>query len=137
MTRLAVLTLAAASILAACDPIDTSALTEIEQTVADARQTVEFANQRQAEIAQAVENPLGALQAVAGAQLARTPTDQPGVFVLTDVLTGCQFLATYAEGATGPSSITPRTEPGADGAPVQRCLGASERAALADSQPEG
>ncbi len=136
MTRFALLTLVAGA-LAACEPIDTSALTEIEQTVADARQTVEFANQRQAEIAQAVENPLGALQAVAGAQLARTPTDQPGVFVLTDLTTGCQFLATYAEGAAGPSSITPRTEPGPDGAPVQRCLGSSERAELAEAQAGG
>lgn len=131
------LLIATAVALAACDPIDTSALTEIEQTVADARQTVEFANTRQAEIAQAVEDPMGALRAVAGAQLVRTPTDQPGVFVLTDVTTGCQFLATYAEGAAEPSSITPRTEPGADGAPVQRCLGASERAELAEGQGEG
>jgi hypothetical protein len=59
---------------------------------------------------------------MAGAQMVRTPTDQPGIFILTDVMTGCQFLATYdAEGRT-PQSVTPRTVPVAGGVPVQRCV---------------
>ncbi len=113
---------ALAGLLAACEPVDTSALREIESTVAEARETVELANARSEEIRQTLENPVGALQAMAGAQMVRTPTDQPGIFILTDVMTGCQFLATYdAEGRT-PQSVTPRTVPVAGGVPVQRCV---------------
>ena len=77
---------------------------------------------------------MGALQAMAGAQLARTPTDQPGVFVLTDMTTGCQFLATYGADSNTPSSIAPRVEPVEGEAPRQRCVsvaGLSEAGAMA------
>jgi hypothetical protein len=70
------------------------ALREIKSTVAEVSETVELANGRSEEIRQTLENPVGAQQAMAGAQLVRKPTDQPGIFILTDVTTGSQFLAT-------------------------------------------
>lgn len=118
--------------LAACEPVDTTALREIENTVAEARETVELANSRSEEIRQTLENPVGALQAMAGAQLVRTPTDQPDIFVLTDVTTGCQFLATYAADGRSPQSITPRTVPVEGGPPVQRCVSLETVAQMTD-----
>lgn len=114
--------IAFAGLLAACEPVDTTALREIENTVTQARETVELANARSDEIRQTLENPVGALQAMAGAQLVRTPTDQPGIFVLTDATTGCQFLATYDAAGRTHQSITPRTMPAEAGPPVQRCV---------------
>nr|WP_315050835.1 hypothetical protein [uncultured Brevundimonas sp.] len=113
---------ASALLLGACDPIDTSAFREVEETVAGARRTVELANQQGAQIRHAVQDPGGALRSLAGARLARTPTDQPGVFVLTDLATGCQFLATYADDGRTVSSIAQRTQAGANGGVVQRCV---------------
>ena len=123
------LALAASALLGACDPIDTSALREVEETVASTRRTVELANQHGAQIQQAVQDPAGALRSIAGAQLARTPTDQPGVFVLTDLATGCQFLATYADDGRTVSSIALRTQVGENGAVLQRCVGRLDGAA--------
>lgn len=116
------LALFAAMLLAACEPTDTSALREIEEAVAGARETVDLANTRVGQVQQAVENPLGALQSVAGTRLARTPTNQAGVFVLTDLTTGCQFLAAYGPDNETATSITPRTERVEGGALRQRCL---------------
>lgn len=122
MKTLACCSALAAVLLAGCEPIDTSALQAFEETAAAARQTIELANTRTAKVQQAVEDPLGALQSVAGARLARTPTDQPGAYVLTDLATGCQFLATYAEDGRTVASIAPRTEPGEKGVLRQRCV---------------
>lgn len=69
-----------------------------------------------------MENPASALQMVVGARLAKTETDQPGVYVLTDLQTGCQFLATYAADGTTVSSVAPRVEPTAAGGTRQRCI---------------
>lgn len=126
MTKTPILALLAAGLLAACEPSDTSALQEIEETVAGARETVDLANARAAQVQQAVENPLGTLQSVAGTRLARAPTNQAGVFVLTDLTTGCQFLAAYGPDNTTVTSITPRTEPAEGGALRQRCILPSE-----------
>ena len=106
----------------ACEPIDTSALQEIQDTAAKAQATAEEINTRTTQIQQAVDNPLGALQAAAGATFARTATDQPGVYVLTDLQTGCQFLGTYAADGTTVSSIAPRVEAAPGGGTRQRCV---------------
>ncbi len=120
-----VITTIAASVLAltvaACE-IDTSALQNIQDTAAQAQATADTINTRTAQIQQAVENPGGALMAAVGATFTRTATDQPGVFVLTDLQTGCQFLATYGADATNPTSIAPRVEATAGGATRQRCI---------------
>lgn len=110
------------TLVAACEPIDTSALEEIEKTAANARQTVETVNARGAEIQQAVEDPVGALTAAVTAELSRSPTNEPGVWVLTDLSTGCQFLATYAADGRTVSSIAPRVAQSPDGQPRQRCI---------------
>ncbi|GAA0654426.1 hypothetical protein [Brevundimonas lenta] len=106
--------------VAACD-IDTSALQEIEDTAAQARATADEINTRTDQIQQAVDDPVGALRGVVTANLAKAPTDQPGVYVLTDLQTGCQFLATYAADGTTVSSIAPRVEAAAGGT-RQRCI---------------
>lgn len=56
------------------------------------------------------------------ANLSRVPTDQPGIYVLTDLQTGCQFLATYAADGTTVSSVAPRVEAVAGGGTRQRCI---------------
>jgi Flp pilus assembly protein TadG len=109
-------------VLAACDAIDTSALQDIQDTAAEAQAAAETINARSAQIQQAVDNPAGALQAALGATLAKTPTDQPGVYVLTDMQTGCQFLGTYGPDGTTVSSIAPRVEAVAGGGTRQRCV---------------
>lgn len=127
MKILPLIALCATGLLAACEPIDTTALREMEEAVVGARETVDIANARAAQVQQAIENPLGALQSVAGASLARAPTDQPGIFVLTDLTTGCQFLAAYGTDDKTVTSITPRTERTEDGSLKQRCVLPSER----------
>lgn len=120
-----ILTVVATSALAlavsACE-IDTSALEEIQDTAAKAQATADQINTRSAQAQQILENPAGALQAVAGATLAKTATDQPGVYVLTDLQTGCQFLATYGADGTTVSSVAPRVEPAPGGGTRQRCV---------------
>lgn len=125
--------LIAAGLLTACDPVDTSALREIEETVAGARETVDLANARSAQVQQAIQNPMGALQSVAGARFARAATDQAGVFILTDLTTGCQFLAAYGSDDKTVTSITPRTEQVEGGKLRQRCI---LPAAPADAQED-
>lgn len=110
------------ALAAACDAIDTSALQEIEDTAANAHAAATELNTRSEQIQQAVDNPIGALRGVVGASLSRTPTDQPGVYVLTDLQTGCQFLATYGADGTTVASIAPRVEAVAGAAPRQRCI---------------
>lgn len=120
-----ILTVLAASTLAlsvaACD-IDTSALKEIEDTAAKAHATATEINDRSEQIQQAVDDPVGALRGVVTANLSRAPTDQPGIYVLTDLQTGCQFLATYAADGTTVSSVAPRVEVVAGGGTRQRCI---------------
>ncbi|WP_395943222.1 hypothetical protein [Brevundimonas sp.] len=112
---------ALAFVVSACE-IDTSTLQEVQDTAAKAQATAEAINTRSAQAQQIIENPAAALQAVAGATLSKTATDQPGVYVLTDLQTGCQFLATYgADGATV-SSIAPRVEATSGGGTRQRCI---------------
>jgi len=108
--------------LGACEPIDTSALQEIEDTAARAHAAASEINARSGQIQQVVEDPVGALRGVVAANLTRTPTDQPGVWVLTDLQTGCQYLATYAADGTTVSSVAPRVEPVAGGGARQRCI---------------
>lgn len=117
-------------LVAACDEA-VSTLQEIEDTAAKAQATATEINTRSDQIQQAVNDPMGALRGVVTANLTKTPTDQPGVYVLTDVQTGCQFLATYAADGTTVSSVAPRVEPTADGGTRQRCIvipGAREQA---------
>ena len=119
LTVLAIPALALA--VSACE-IDTSALQEIQDTAATAQATAEAINSRSVQAQQVIENPAGALQAAIGATLSKTATDQPGVYVLTDLQTGCQFLATYGADGTTVSSVAPRVEPAAGGGTRQRCI---------------
>ena len=129
-----ILLVASALVIAACEPIDTSALQEIQDTAAQAQQTADTFNARTAQVQQAVENPLGALQAAVGATFTRTPTDQAGVYVLTDLQTGCQFLATYGPDGATVASIAPRVEPQASGGTRQRCVAIPGRAEAANEE---
>jgi Flp pilus assembly protein TadG len=119
LTGLAVSALAL--FVTACD-IDTSALKEIEDTAAQAQATAAEINSRSAQIQQAVDDPVGAVRGVVTANLSRVPTDQPGIYVLTDLETGCQFLATYAADGATVSSVAPRVEPLPGGGTRQRCI---------------
>ncbi|GLK47866.1 hypothetical protein GCM10017620_08390 [Brevundimonas intermedia] len=119
--RTAVVLSALAFAVSACE-IDTSALEEIQDTAAKAQATADQINTRSAQAQQIIENPAGALQAVVGATLSKTATDQPGVYVLTDLQTGCQFLATYGADGTTVSSVAPRVEPAQGGGTRQRCV---------------
>lgn len=112
---------ALALLVSACE-VDTSALQEIQDTAAQAEAAAQAINTRSAQAQQIMENPASALQMVVGARLAKTATDQPGVYVLTDLQTGCQFLATYAADGTTVSSVAPRVEPAAAGGTRQRCV---------------
>ncbi|MDZ4061096.1 MAG: hypothetical protein U1C75_07925 [Brevundimonas sp.] len=107
--------------VAACD-IDTSALKEIEETAAQAHATATEINSRSEQIQQAVDDPMGAVRGVVTANLSKVPTDQPGIYVLTDLQTGCQFLATYAADGTTVSSVAPRVEALPGGGTRQRCV---------------
>ena len=115
--------LLAASVLAvsvaACD---TSALQDLQETAAKAEATLETVNTRTAQVQQAIDNPGGALLAAVGATFSKTATDQPGVYVLTDLQTGCQFLGTYGPDGTTVSSIAPRVEAAPGGGTQQRCV---------------
>ncbi|WP_292029851.1 hypothetical protein [Brevundimonas sp. UBA2416] len=115
------LAVAAALAAAACDPIDTSALQDIEKAAAAAQVSAEKLNARAAEIQGAIDDPVGAVrQAALGATFTKTPTAEANLFVLTDLQTGCQWLATYGPDSVA-ASIAPRTEP--DGQSVrQRCI---------------
>lgn len=107
--------------LAACDPIDTSALREIEETAEAARTTADRLNACAADIQGAIDDPVGAMRTVAlGATFTKTPTAEANLFVLTDLQTGCQWLATYGPGGEA-VSLVPRTEPGGQVA-RQRCI---------------
>ncbi len=133
LTVLAVPALALA--VSACE-IDTSALQEIQDTAATAQATAEAINSRSVQAQQIIENPAGALQAAIGATLSKTATDKPGVYVLTDLQTGCQFLATYAADGTTVSSVAPRVEPAPGGGTRQRCIAVPGLAGGEEAQAE-
>jgi guanyl-specific ribonuclease Sa len=114
-----IVALVAAAGLSACD---TSALQDIQDTAAQAQATVETVNARSAQVQAAIENPGGALLAAVGATFSRTATDQAGLHVLTDLQTGCQFLATYGPDGTTVGSIAPRVEAAPEGGTRQRCV---------------
>ena len=118
-------TLFAASALAltvaACED-GVSTLQDIQDTAAQAEATLETVNTRTAQVQQAIDNPGGALMAAVGATFSKTATDQPGVFVLTDLQTGCQFLATYGADGKTVASIAPRVEAASGGGTRQRCV---------------
>lgn len=119
LTTLAILSAGVA--LAACDPIDTSALREIEETAEAARKTADGLNARASEIQGAIDDPVGALRTAAlGATFTKTPTAESNLFVLTDLQTGCQWFATYGPGGEAVSLVI-RTEPGGQDT-VQRCI---------------
>ena len=135
MKRLQLFTvLALAAALAACEEIDTSALQEIQDKAAQAQAAAETVNARSAQVQQAIENPGGALLGVVGATFSRTATDQAGVYVLTDLQTGCQFLATYGADGTTVSSVAPRVEPAPDGGTRQRCVSIPGLAPAAEAE---
>ncbi|QBX37446.1 hypothetical protein E4M02_01330 [Brevundimonas sp. S30B] len=119
--RSVVATTLACFILAACEPLDTSPLQDIEEAAEAAQASAEDLNSRASEIQGAIDDPVGALRTAAlGAGFTKTPTAEANLFVLTDLQTGCQWLATY-----GPDnravSLVPRTKPsGAD--TRQRCI---------------
>lgn len=119
MKTLTLTAVAAVSVLAlgGCD-----ALQEVQDTANQAQAAAEEVSTRTAQIQQAVDNPLSAIQAVTGATFSKTSTDQPGVYVLTDLQTGCQFLGTYAADGTTVASIAPRVEAVAGGGTRQRCV---------------
>lgn len=107
--------------LAACDPIDTSALRELEETAGAARTKADSLNARASEIQGAIDDPVGALRTAAlGATFTKTPTAEKNLFVLTDLQTGCQWLTTYGPGGEA-VSLVPRTEPTGQGT-RQRCV---------------
>ena len=107
--------------LAACEPIDTSALREIEETAAAARTTADGLNARASEIQGAIDDPVGALRTAAlGATFTKTATAEENLFVLTDLQTGCQWLTTYGPGGEA-LSLVPRTEQGGENT-RQRCI---------------
>lgn len=108
-------------LVAACEEA-ASTLQEIEDTAAKASATATEINTRAEQIQQAADDPVGALRGVVTANLTRVPTDQPGIYVVTDVQTGCQFLATYQADGTTVASIAPRVEQTADGGTRQRCI---------------
>ena len=114
--------LAASAIALTVAACDTSALQDIQDTAAQAEATLETVNTRTAQVQQAIDNPGGALLAAVGATFSKTATDQPGVYVLTDLQTGCQFLGTYAADGTTVSSIAPRVEAAPGGGTQQRCV---------------
>lgn len=116
----------------ACSEIDTSALQEIEEGAAQARATADQVNARTEQLRRASEDPIGVLQEVAlGATFSKTETAEPGVFVLTDLQTGCQWMATY--GADGQAtSMEPRTEAAPVGGVAQLCVGVPDLSADAD-----
>jgi hypothetical protein len=109
-------------LITACEEIDTSALQELEEGAASARAAADEVNARSEQLRRASEDPLGTLQEVAlGATFSKTETAEPGVFVLTDLQTGCQWLATY--GADGEAtSMEPRNEAAPGGGTQQRCV---------------
>jgi len=120
-TRITLIALSAGVALAACEPIDTSALREIEETAKAARTTADSLNARASDIQGAIDDPVGALRTAAlGATFTRTPTAEANLFVLTDLQTGCQWLATYGAGGEA-VSLVPRTEPDGQGT-RQRCI---------------
>lgn len=122
MKRLTALAASALALsLVACEEATTT-LKEIEDGAAKAHATATEINARSEQIQQAAEDPIGALRGVVTTNLSRMPTDQPGVWVLTDLQTGCQFLATYAADGTTVSSVAPRVEPVAGGGTRQRCI---------------
>lgn len=121
---------ALAPFVVACD-IDTSALKEIEDTAARAHASAAELNSRSEQIQQAVDDPVGAMRGMVTANLSKVPTDQPGIYVMTDLQTGCQFLATYAADGTTVTSIAPRVEAVAGGSTRQRCV------AIPRAQAEG
>lgn len=113
--------MAAGIALAACEPIDTSALRDIEEAAGAARATADELTARASGIQGTIDDPVGALRAAAlGATFTRTPTAETNLFVLTDLQTGCQWFATYGPDNVA-ASIAPRMEP--SGQVVrQRCI---------------
>lgn len=130
--RFALLAAAAGVSLAACEPIDTSMLEDVETAAGSLRASAEALNSQTETLQNAAQDPLGALRTAAlGATFTKTATAEPNLFVLTDLQTGCQWLATY--GADGQAvSLEPRTEAGG----AQRCLSPSTRA-QAEEPAEG
>tara|TARA_R110000850_G_scaffold182374_1_gene307839 strand:+ start:256 stop:672 length:417 start_codon:yes stop_codon:yes gene_type:complete len=119
--RTALFAFSVGAALAACEPLDTSALQEIEEAAKAARTTGDSINARAVEIQGAIDDPVGTIRTAAlGATFTKTQTAEANLFVLTDLQTGCQWLATY--GPSGEAvSLLPRTEPSEQG-PQQRCI---------------
>lgn len=122
--KLALVCMAAGVAVAACEPIDTSMLEDVETAAGSLRASAEALNSQTETLQNAAQDPLGALRTAAlGATFTKTATAEPNLFVLTDLQTGCQWLTTY--GADGQAvSLEPRTEAGG----AQRCLSPSARA---------
>jgi len=121
--------LSAGATLAACEPIDTSALREIEESAEAARTTADNLNARASGIQGAIDDPVGALRTAAlGGTFTRTPTAEANLFVLTDLQTGCQWFATYGAGGET-ASLVPRSEPGGQDT-RQRCVAINGRGPL-------
>jgi len=121
--------------MAACEPVDTSALQDLEAAAEAARASAEDLNSRASEIQGAIDDPVGAPRTAAlGATFAKTPTAEPNLFVLTDLQTGCQWLATYGL-ANEAVSLVPRTEP--DGPDTrQRCISIGSAGSGAGEGPQ-
>ncbi len=133
--RSIVATIVAGIVLAACDPIDMSALEDVEAAAEAARTAAHDLNTRTAEMQGAMEDPVGALRTAAlGATFTKTPTAEVNLFVLTDLQTGCQWLATYGP-ANEAVSLVPRTEPDWQGT-RQRCISIGTAGPVAGEGPQ-
>ena len=92
---------------------------------------------RAGQIQQAAKDPVGARRGVVAADLTKMPTDQPGIYVVTDVQTGCQFLATYQADGVTVASVAPRVEQTADGGTRQRCIALPGSGSGEEAEPQG
>jgi len=121
MTRTLLCILLAAG-LTACGDV-TESLQQVEEATASARQATEKLTSAATFAEQAVQNPAGALRdATLGARFTRVATAEPNLFVLTDIATGCQYLAAYAADGATVASITPRSAPGGADGVSQHCV---------------
>lgn len=117
LSKAAGLTLATL-LLTACGEDGAAVLKQVEDAAATAREAGDRLDKGAALAEQVVNDPAGVLRdQTLSARFNRAPTAQANLFVLTDVATGCQYLATYAADGATVQSITPRMEGGR-----QRCL---------------
>jgi len=120
MTRILPLAalLLSATLLTACEDV-AGAIDQVDQAAATAREASEKLQQGADLAERAAQDPAGLVRDTAlGTRFTRTATAEGNLFVLTDIATGCQYLATYAPDGDTIQSIAPRTGPNGQ----QRCV---------------